>query len=462
MKKTISLGLTLLMILSLLVGGLSVEAANYNSTAAVAYANNHWNDGKGLCAEFVSDCLNAGGITIPNKACYNNNDYSYNKNSGTLDGFTNPYKCASSLLLYLSKSYTVITDPKYSDIAIGDVVFMYGAGNRWRDGHVGIVVKINNGAPIYAAHNNATCTGSFSSSRYPTYVVKMKGNTVTTAPKSPTGLKAVAKASTTVTISWNSVSGAASYEVQYKTPNSGGWKADPDYKTKTATSYISTGLTNDYTYQYRVRAVNSAGTSAWVTIPYEKPVAPIKPTGLKAVANASTTVRISWKAVSGAASYEVQYQTPNSGGWKADPDYKTKTATSYISTGLIENYKYQYRVRAVNSAGTSAWVEISYKKPVVLPPTAPTGLKAVAKASTTVTVSWNAVSGADSYEVQYQTPNSSGWKADPDYKTKTATSYISTGLIENYKYQYRVRAVNSAGTSAWVEISYKKLLILPL
>ena len=38
-----------------------VQAASYDAGAALSYASKHWNDGKGLCAEFVSDCLKAGG-----------------------------------------------------------------------------------------------------------------------------------------------------------------------------------------------------------------------------------------------------------------------------------------------------------------------------------------------------------------------------------------------------------------
>jgi hypothetical protein len=38
---------------------------SYNPTAAIEYAKIHWDDGKGLCAEFVSDCLRAGGEPIP-------------------------------------------------------------------------------------------------------------------------------------------------------------------------------------------------------------------------------------------------------------------------------------------------------------------------------------------------------------------------------------------------------------
>jgi len=275
MKKSISMIFALSIVLSLVMGGVSASAASsYNANAAVAYADKKWNDGKGLCAEFVSDCLAAGGITIPSKSTYYSYyTESYKNNSGYLQNWTNPYTCSAPLLLYLSERYTVITNPKYSDIAVGDIVFMYGGSNmQWRDGHVGIVLRISNGAPIYAAHNKAANSGSFSSSYPPTYVVKMGGTSgQVTVPAAPSGVKAVRYASTSATVSWNVVSGATSYEVQYQTPNSGGWKKDPDYKTKTATSYISTGLINNYTYQYRVRAVNLTGASGWVEIRYNKP-----------------------------------------------------------------------------------------------------------------------------------------------------------------------------------------------
>lgn len=63
-------------------------------------------------------------------------------------------------------------------------------------------------------------------------------------------------------ISWNAVSGASYYEVQYRTPKTGNaWRADPDYSS--GTSYISTGLKDYNSYDYRVRAVNANGASDW-------------------------------------------------------------------------------------------------------------------------------------------------------------------------------------------------------
>ncbi len=173
-KKSLSLLLAVIMLLCAvpMIG----DGASYNVTAAVNYANAHWNDGVGLCAEFVSRCLNAGGIYIPNYSYYSSGTKSYANNSGTLGSYTNPYTCSASLLLYLSEKYKIITNPSNSDIDVGDVVFMYSMSNgqlKWRDGHVGICVKKISGSPKYAAHNKAQASGGFSSSYPCTYVAKI-------------------------------------------------------------------------------------------------------------------------------------------------------------------------------------------------------------------------------------------------------------------------------------------------
>lgn len=66
-KRIISFLTSLVMVISLVgvVPSMTVSAASYNSSAAVSYATQHWNDGKGLCAEFVSNCLSAGGVSSP-------------------------------------------------------------------------------------------------------------------------------------------------------------------------------------------------------------------------------------------------------------------------------------------------------------------------------------------------------------------------------------------------------------
>jgi len=286
-------------------------------------------------------------------------------------------------------------------------------------------------------------------------------------PSAPTGFKITKESSSTARLSWNPVPGATSYEVEYSSPTSNGWKTDPDYKDKTSTSYITTGL-KAVQYEFRVRSVNSVGQSKWVTITYNGSTGagssgsvtkPNKPEGFTMTSTGERTARLSWNPATGATSYEVEYFSPTSNGWKIDPDYKDKASTSYITTDLVAK-KYEFRIRAVNSAGKSDWVTITYDNSTgtsrsgpTTKPGKPTGLTMTRASDATARVSWNEVTNATFYEVEYSSPTSNGWKTDPDYKDKAFTSYITTGLNAKV-YQFRVRAVNSVGQSDWITINY--------
>ncbi|MBQ9846313.1 MAG: InlB B-repeat-containing protein, partial [Clostridia bacterium] len=90
LKRVLSLTLTLIMILSIFsVGVVTASAEGYDPTAALAYAKAHWNDGKGECAEFVKDCLKAGGLTsLTSINCRGLKDQIVNGGWGTLQTLT--------------------------------------------------------------------------------------------------------------------------------------------------------------------------------------------------------------------------------------------------------------------------------------------------------------------------------------------------------------------------------------
>jgi poly(3-hydroxybutyrate) depolymerase len=75
-----------------------------------------------------------------------------------------------------------------------------------------------------------------------------------TIPAAPTGLTVTGTTSSTVSLSWTASTGATSYDV-YRN----GSKVNPS--AVTSTSYTDGGLSANTSYNYTVRAVNSAGTS---------------------------------------------------------------------------------------------------------------------------------------------------------------------------------------------------------
>ena len=164
---------------------------------------------------------------------------------------------------------------------------------------------------------------------------------------------------------------------------------------------------------------------------------------------------LKWKAVSGAAKYEVYRARSKDGDYIK---YATVTGTSYTNTRYIENGNtYYYKVRALDANGTAgAWssiVSVTYKQ--TLPaPTVTGGNDSQGRP----TLTWNAVTGAAKYEV-YRARSRSGDYIK--YSTVTGTSYTNTSYIEDGNtYYYKVRALDANGTAgAWssiVAVTYRK------
>ena len=163
---------------------------------------------------------------------------------------------------------------------------------------------------------------------------------------------------------------------------------------------------------------------------------------------------LKWKAVSGAAKYEVYRARSRSGEYIK---YSTVTGTSYTNTSYIEDGNtYYYKVRTLDANGTAgAWssiVSVTYKQ--TLPaPTVTGGNDAQGRP----TLKWNAVSGAAKYEV-YRARSLNGDYIK--YSTVTGTSYTNISYIEDGNtYYYKVRALDANGTAgAWssiVSVTYR-------
>ena len=261
------------------------------------------------------------------------------------------------------------------------------------------------------------------------------------------------------TLKWKAVSGAAKYEVYRARSKDGDYIK---YATVTGTSYTNTRyIENGNTYYYKVRALDANGTAgAWssiVSVTYKQTLPAPTVTGGNDSQGRPT---LKWKAVSGAAKYEVYRARSKDGDYIK---YSTVTGTSYTNTSYIENGNtYYYKVRALDANGTAgAWssvVSVTYKQ--TLPaPTVTGGNDSQGRP----TLKWNAVSGAAKYEV-YRARSKDGDYIK--YSTVTGTSYTNTSYIENGNtYYYKVRALKSDGTAgAWssvVSVTYKQTLPAP-
>ncbi|MFE6458778.1 chitinase [Streptomyces cinereoruber] len=140
--------------------------------------------------------------------------------------------------------------------------------------------------------------------------------------------------------------GTGTGSVSTWTPDSPSWKQ----LTTTFTTGASTTSVEIYTHgwygtsPYLVDDVSVFGPDGG-GVPDPDPVVPTTPAGLAAGGTTSSSVDLSWGAVSGATSYKV---------YRDGASPQTVSGTSATITGLAADTAYQFQVSAVNSAGESA------------------------------------------------------------------------------------------------------------
>jgi hypothetical protein len=138
------------------------------------------------------------------------------------------------------------------------------------------------------------------------------------------------------------------------------------------------------------------------------------------------------------------------------PTIKNATKVSTTRIGLYkgpddseQNIQFD-EVRVHDAAGSySAVAPGGAQQPGDTAPAAPSGLGASAASSSSINLNWSDnASNETGFEIQYKASSSSTWLALAT-KGSNATSHTATGLLANTAYDFRVRATNSVGASAW-------------
>ena len=224
------------------------------------------------------------------------------------------------------------------------------------------------------------------------------------------------------------------------------------------TAWSDTSLTEDGRYQYRVRAFNAAGPGDWaepariVVISVNPPT----PADFWARLMDDNTARLSWTDSSDInTGFTLQRRQWDTGtGWPAGWTtviWLGPNVERYDDT-LTEDGIYQYRLRAYNLVGPSNWTRLRRITRATTRPDAPSDLTLTAVTGDS-RAEWTAnASNARGYLLQKRKRNLDGtWPgfATVKWLGPTAQSFTDRNLLGEGLYQYRVRAYNAVGPSAW-------------
>ena len=267
-----------------------------------------------------------------------------------------------------------------------------------------------------------TLTGSYAGSAELSFTVVPP-----LSKEKPQNLQATTVSANKATLTWDAVPGAEKYVVYYSNSAGGPYAA---YGITAATSYTMS-KSGAGTMYYKVRPF-VAMDSGRVYGAYSATVRslPGQPKNLNASAVNANKAALTWDAAPGAEKYVVYYSATKDGAYTA---YGITAATSYTMSKSGAGAMY-YKVRPfVTADGGRAYG--AYSAAVRSLPGQPANLKATILSANKVTLTWDAVPGAEKYMVYYSATKDGAYTA---YGITAAASYTMSKSGAGAMY-YKVR-----------------------
>ena len=239
-------------------------------------------------------------------------------------------------------------------------------------------------------------------------------------------------------LKWTPVEGAAKYEVYRSGTKNGTYTL---LGTTANLNYTDSKANAGYTYYYKIKAVNAAGSKSVYSAAVAGTCHCARPVVTPDYLVSTGKPYIKWTAVAGASKYEVYRSGTKNGTYTL---LGTTANLNYTDNKANAGYTYYYKVKAVSKVKSSA---NSYYSTVI----AATChcAKPVVKIATTSagnpTLTWNAVTGASQYEI-YRATSQSGTYTK--MFTTTKTSYTNTSAKAGTTYYYKVKAISKVRSTA--------------
>ncbi len=397
----------------------------YKTSSALSYAAKNWNNGRGLCADFASKCVQAGGINVYSARVVD----LYNQLNGI-------HGTSHKLTLTGGTRGTIKMSDNKGKLEKGDLIFYFCNCCR-KYTHVVVCNGANSQGYVqdYAhnnAHNGKKQTYTYNhcgTQNWTMYSINLdKGNvrygarTNVTPPK----ISSVKNDANGIVVKWNKISGADSYRVYRKTSKSDWKKVYQGSKT----SYTDKNTINGEKYYYMVRAIDNKVLSQY----YEgKSIVALNAPKLS-ISNTVGSVTVKWSKVGNADGYYV-YRKNEKNAWVRVAKITNGKTTSFKDKNVENGKSYKYTVKAYDGKLAGAFVSKGITIKYVSEPKNFTA-KPVENG---MLISFSAINGATKYKVYRKGVNEKTWTA---LGFTTTPSIIDTTGVPGESYNYTARAVN--------------------
>lgn len=412
----------------------SSAAGCYNAKASLEYAEDNWNSGVGLCADYAAACLRAGGVDVPGgRVITLYNDL-------VSGGYGKVYK----LKLTNGKNGSIKLASNSGKLKAGDPIFYYCNICKTYD-HVVICNGANSDGYVQDyAHNNAHNGRQRSytyyhcgSDNWTVYSVRMYDANTAIGTKTSVDaprINTIASGKAGMYIKWNEISEATYYRVYRKYPG-GNWTF---LGKTTATSFADKTAVNGEEYMYTVRAGKGKVLSQYYLSDSVEFVSMVNFTSIK---NTKNTITLTWEENEVAEGYYI-YRSVNNSKWKKYATVYGSSTVSYTDKKVENGKTYQYRIRAFDGDAFSSFDPEGIGTTILSTPE----IASVTNAVNGVSVKWNNIKGATGYRVYRKATTDKGWTF---LSTVKENKYVDNAAESGLTYQYTVRAVNGAARSGY-------------
>ena len=158
------------------------------------------------------------------------------------------------------------------------------------------------------------------------------------------------------------------------------------------------------------------------------------------------SISISWNAVEGAKNYLVEVDGGDEIFWKPE------TSNTLTKVGLLPDTEHTFRVRTIHERVMGEWSDAVRGRTKKLP--APSNVKAKSESWDSITLTWDVVEGASSYQIEVDGSRS--------LERVTSSAFTKKGLLPETEHSFRFRALRGNSVGEWSNVvrgRTKKLLV---
>lgn len=257
-----------------------------------------------------------------------------------------------------------------------------------------------------------------------------------TKPAKVTGVEVTKTTNNSATIKWDSIYGVGGYRVYSYDSATGKYTVLSELKK---TSVTVTGLEEGKEYVFVVRSFKSCGGvryySPYISDKAYTHTAPGLPESFTLNASSTSVLNVKWSESENATGYRVYLYDEESGKYIAKGE---TTALNYRITGLSPATDYKIAVKPfVEYNGVKIYSPVYVSKYFVTKPLAVKNISQTASTESSVTLSWDAVAGADGYYVYYYDSSTKTYRVIAD---TVETDVEIKNLDPNTSYGFKVKA----------------------